>query len=60
MTRARPTTRVSAGQQGADEAVASGTGLREWLAAMPAAPLHLARRLPGSGICSRWGAPRRQ
>jgi hypothetical protein len=31
----RPSTRVSAGQQGAGESAAAGTGLREWLDTLP-------------------------
>ena len=36
----RPSTRVSAGQQGAGESAAAGTGLREWLDTLPGPMRH--------------------
>jgi hypothetical protein len=36
----RPSTRVSAGKQGAGESAASGTGLREWLETLPPPTAH--------------------
>jgi hypothetical protein len=48
----RRSTRVSAGQQGADEVAAQGTGLREWLDLPPGPALHR----PATGAAS---SPRR-